>query len=136
MLRLLANEAEDALALADRFAEDTIDRHAMRVMSLHALGREQASGESFGEILRRWPANQYEIASLHAWMGRPDPAFDHLGQAVKQALPQERFGAVNTLIDPRWRPYVADPRWRDFLEATHQTDEDLSRFDVDIAFLR
>jgi adenylate cyclase len=136
LIPLLEGDATRALAVTERMPSNSSDRYAMRAMALHRLERAQDAQDAFETLKRRWPGKTYEIAAVHAWMGEPDQAFSHLHKASTQPTPEDAFGAVNTLIDPRWRPYHGDPRWQAFLEATHQTEHDLAQFELDLTPLK
>ena len=132
-LLLQAEDAETALELVGRFPPGSIEGEQLQVMALADLGRSAEAETELSRLQQDYPDMHYQIAEVYAHLGEWDDAFRHLDQAVTRAAAVDRFGRMNTLIDPRWLPYHDDPRWLDFRGRTGQTEADLKAFDLDIS---
>ena len=84
-----------------------------RILALSALGREAEAQQRLAVFIEQhqsWAA--FPIASIYAWQGDIDTAFNWLEQAY-----QQHSGLLSTiLLEPLLAPLHDDPRWGDLLD--------------------
>jgi tetratricopeptide (TPR) repeat protein len=81
-------------------------------MAQHALGHAEESQRALDALIARAGGTEpYSIASVHAWRGEHDLAFECLERAAAQRHPDLVFAKVdldlrNLRGDPRWKPFL------------------------------
>ena len=106
---------EEALALASRIRGQWL-RLTCTAVAQHGLGRERESKEALDVLIARFPEQAtYQIASVYAWRGEVDRAFEWL----ERAFASHDTGLNMMTVDPLLRGVRGDPRWKPFLEKVH-----------------
>jgi tetratricopeptide (TPR) repeat protein len=100
---------QEALASWEHVADATT-RLALRVIALHALGRELESRDALARLEREHPDALWLIASARARTGDVDGAFEVLDRVVR-----ERRGGFLLKVSVALRPLRGDPRFKDLL---------------------
>jgi adenylate cyclase len=104
---LLEGKASTALEVFEQLP-DEVWRVTGQAMALHTLGHRAAADEALRALTTRFAHNgAYQIATVHAWRGERDAAFDWLERAWRQ----RDGGLVDIKYDPLLRPLRGDPRY-------------------------
>jgi len=129
-LALLADKRDAAAALKEAEAEpDELTRMAAIAMALHGLGRSQEADAALKALVDKFGQDQPEsIASVYAYRGQADAAFEWLDKAV--AI---RDSALATaLTEPLFDPLRDDPRWLPFLRRIGSAPEQLAKIEFKV----
>jgi TolB-like protein len=106
---------EEALALASRMRGKWL-RLTCSAVAQHGLGRERESKEALDVLIAQFPEQAtYQIASVYAWRGEVDRAFEWL----ERAFETHDTGLNMMTVDPLLRGLRADPRWKPLVEKIH-----------------
>jgi hypothetical protein len=89
-------------------------------MAHHDLGHASESQRALDALIARAGGTApYSIASVHAWRGEHDLAFEWLERAAARRHPDLVFAKV----DLNLRNLRADPRWKPFLRRMNLPDD-------------
>jgi tetratricopeptide (TPR) repeat protein len=95
----------------------------------HALGRKAESDAALADLTRDWPRDApYNIASIHAYRGERDLAFEWLDKAVQFKDP----GIADVATNPFLASLHGDPRWLPFLRKIGFAPEQLTAIQLDV----
>ena len=125
---LLKGDAQGALAEIEQETSE-VWRVIGLPMAYHGLGRKADSDAALAALIAKWerdcPSN---IASVYAYRGEADKAFEWLDKAVEYA----DSGLADIVVENLFDKIHADPRWLPFLRKLGKAPEQLSeiRFEV------
>ena len=115
-IELLDHRPAEALAAFRKIASDDFASLGFRTtgiaMAEHSLGHARESLQALDEtIAKAAQVSAYQIASVYAWRGEKDKAFEWLERAYRQ-----RDGGLSQLkTDPLTAPLWSDPRFKAML---------------------
>ncbi len=99
-------------------------------MVYHVLGRKAESDAALAELTRKYPRDgAYNIASVYAFRGESDRAFQWLDRAVEVQDP----GLSQIAVDAPFAPIRFDPRWLPFLRRVGKAPEQLARISFHVS---
>jgi TolB-like protein/Tfp pilus assembly protein PilF len=108
---LLKGDAPAALAQFQQ-VKDPEGRLVGVALAYHALGQKAQSDAALKTLIAKYAkGNPYDIATVYAYRGEPDPAFAWLDKAVQAADPSLSNGMQTDPLlalhnDPRWLPFL------------------------------
>jgi len=112
-LSLLLGKGDAAGALKEFQAEpDELTRTQGLPLALHALGRKAESDAALAALIARQAKEaEFYIATVYAWRGEADQAFEWLDRAVADQDPSLPYLAYEPLLanlhqHPRWLPLL------------------------------
>jgi len=113
--------AQDRLKEAIAVAERTVEIYGRTMRPLTLLARLYAQvgriGDARGmlgeieDLLQGTPALEWGLASVHAYMGELDTAFDHAERAIDRHVPSMLWATRLKTFEPMW----SDPRFGNLL---------------------
>lgn len=118
---VLEGRYDEALALADTLP-DEVDRLEIQAMARHGLGFDAEADAALGSFSRLVSDEPLRLASVHAFRGECDLAFQWLASARfrEELKPWEnpsRHRAWTAQFSPVFEPLHADPRWPVWVES-------------------
>jgi TolB-like protein/Flp pilus assembly protein TadD/predicted Ser/Thr protein kinase len=109
---LLAERKPQQALTVGEGTENPWVRHTCTAMAHHSLGHPRESRAALDALVTtRGKSEQYSIATVHAWRGETDQAFEWLEKALTSPAP----GMDLVKINPALRSLHSDPRWKPFL---------------------
>jgi len=129
-LALLADKRDAAAALKEAEAErDEVSRMVAVAMALHGLGRSKEADAALKAFVDKFGPDQPEsIATVHAYRGQTDAAFEWLDKAVAIRDP----ALASALTEPMLDPLHSDPRWLPFLRRIGYAPEQLAKIEFKV----
>jgi TolB-like protein/cytochrome c-type biogenesis protein CcmH/NrfG len=129
-LALLADNRDAAAALKEAEAEpDEVTRTVAVAMALHGLGRSKEADAALKALVDKFGQDQPEsIATVHAYRGQADAAFEWLDKAVAIRDPQ----LASALTEPMLEPLHDDSRWLPFLRRIGSAPEQLAKIEFKV----
>ena len=129
-LALLAGKRDAADALKEAEAEpDEVTRMVAVAMALHGLGRSKEADTALKALVDKFAQDQpVSIATVYAYRGQTDAAFEWLDKAVVIRDPQ----LTSALTDPMFDPLHDDPRWLPFLRRIGSAPEQLAKIEFKV----
>jgi tetratricopeptide (TPR) repeat protein len=129
-LALLAGKRDAAAALKEAEAEpDDVTRMVAVAMALHGLGRSKEADAALKALVDKFGQDQPEpIATVYAYRGQTDAAFEWLDKAVVIRDPQ----LSSALTDPMFDSLHDDPRWLPFLRRISSAPEQLAKIEFKV----
>jgi len=125
---LLLGRTDEALSAAQALP-DADQRLFLETMCLHALGRRAESDSRLAEFIEKHSENEpVDIASLLAYRGEADRAFEWLDRAFEQDDPS--LFNIATLIE--FKHLHDDPRWLPFLRRIGMAPEQLDAIPFEV----
>ncbi|MFB3078035.1 MAG: hypothetical protein ACE1Y4_08495, partial [Lysobacterales bacterium] len=107
LVLLAQGDAPAALVAIEQETSDVFRLTGMAIVQ-HALGDAGASDAALQELIEKSAASAaYQVASVYAFRGEIDHAFDWL----EQAYDERDSGLTNMLVDPLIANLHDDPRW-------------------------
>jgi TolB-like protein/Flp pilus assembly protein TadD len=125
---LLKGDAQGALA---EIEQETIQVWKMigQPMAYHALGRKVDSDAALAALIAKYGKDApYNIASVYAFRGEADTAFEWLDKAVEYRDPVIAEAVTENLFDK----IHADPRWLPFLRKVGKAPEQLAKIEFKV----
>ena len=122
---------KDAAAALEEFESEAWEpmRLQGRALALHTLGRKEESDAALDALISKYGGDQGElIASVHAWRGDGDAAFEWLERALAAHDP----GLAIALTDRLLGSLHADPRWLSFLRKIGYAPEQLAKIELQV----
>jgi adenylate cyclase len=102
-------EDNPALALAE-VADDTdlLHRDAVTIMARHTMGETEAAARAMDAFIAQYgDYSAYDVATIYAYTGQTEAAFEWLQKAIENSCPE-----LNTMAaDQLFRNLFNDPRW-------------------------
>jgi len=128
-LALLAKH-EPAAALAELELEPSPQWKQIGLpMAYHALGRKAESDAALAKLIaEREKGSAFNIASVLAFRGEPDRAFEWLDKAVAY----RDTGITTVMFDHLLDNLHGDPRWLPFLRKVGKAPEQLAAIKFDV----
>ena len=125
---LLNGDAAAALGEVDQETDEQFRLPAL-AMAYHALGRKVDSDAALAKLIRKYKSTAaYSIATVLAYRGEADDAFDWLEKAA-----QYHDANVGTLpVYPTLANLHSDPRWVPFLRKLGMAPEQLAAIKFDV----
>ena len=106
---------EEVLALASRMRSQVL-RLTCTAVAQHGLGRERESREALDVLIAQFPEQgPYQIATVLAWRGEVERAFEWL----ERAIASHDNGLNMMAFDPLLRGLRGDSRWKPLVEKIH-----------------
>jgi TolB-like protein/predicted Zn-dependent protease len=129
-LALLAGKRDAAAALKEAEAEpDEVTRMVAVAMALHGLGRSKEADAALKALVDKFAQDQpVSIATVYAYRGQTDAAFEWLDKAVVIRDPQ----LSSALTEPMFDPLHDDPRWLPFLRRISSAPEQLAKLEFKV----
>jgi TolB-like protein/Flp pilus assembly protein TadD len=126
VVMLLKGDAPAALAEVEQEKSD-----AYRLIGLpmvyHALGRKTESDAALASLIAKFEKDaSYNIASVYAYRGEADKAFEWLDKAVQYQDPGLSQMVAENLLDN----IHSDPRWQPFLRKLDRAPEQLAKIQL------
>jgi len=127
---VLLQKGDARAALAEMLLEtDEQWRLSGLSMTYHALGRKGESDTALAELVRKYEKTaSYSIATVLAYRGERDRAFQWLDKAFQSNSPQ--LGSV--ALYPPFENLHSDPRWLPFLRKLGMAPEQLAAIKFDV----
>ena len=127
---LLLGKHDAAGALKEFEAEpDELTRMQGHALALHALGRTKEADATLQAFVGKYGKEQPEtVATLHAWRGNLDAAFDWMDKAV--AIHDVQLGVL--VSEPLLDSMRSDPRWLPLLRQLGYAPEQLAKIDLKV----
>jgi TolB-like protein/Tfp pilus assembly protein PilF len=125
---LLKGDAQGALA---EIEQEPVQVWKMigQSMAYHALGRKADSDAALAALIAKYEKDEpYHIASVYAYRGEADKAFEWLDKAVAYRNPVIAEAVTENLFDK----IHADPRWLMFLRKVGKAPEQLAKIDFKV----
>jgi hypothetical protein len=98
-------------------------------LALYTLGRADDANAALQALVEKYGAEQPAlIATVHAWRGAVDPAFESLEKAVMIHDPS--VGSV--LVEPLFDSLHGDARWLPFLREIGYAPEQLAKIEFKV----
>jgi len=115
--RILLAQGRPQQALAEMQQETDEDLKLVgEALAYHSLGRSQDSDSALQKLIATGPQEEaYQIASVYAFRGESDKAFEWLDRAYRQRDVSMMF----VKIDPLLKSLRQDPRYADLLKKMH-----------------
>ena len=112
LVYLVQGRFEDALRMiADEIVP--LAKLSLTAMIEHSLGYRERSDEALAALIGGHHENgKYMVASVYAWRGEPEPAFEWLERAYASREPS----IAGMLDDPLLANLAPDPRWQAMLK--------------------
>lgn len=125
---ILLLKGEPAAALAEfEQMEDEEDGTRAATLALYDLGRQEEFEATFAEVRERWGGYALGIATVYAYTGEIDLAFEWLDRLL------DRGGRpLGIAYDPFFSELRADPRWPGVLERMGVSPEQLEALDFQV----
>jgi len=126
--RLHAGDPEAALAEIRR---ESSDPHRLETLSRvhHALGHDAESDDALTELAERFETEwSYNVATVFAFRGEADRAFEWLDKAVQYHDP----GLSEIPLESSFANIQDDPRWLPFLENIGKSPEQLAAIEFEV----
>lgn len=118
---LLNEQPELALETAGQIPGEFYESY-VSAMAFHFLGRRADSDAALARMLDLSSrANAFYVASVHAWRGETDRAFEWLQRALREGQP-----TLGIRTDPFLRNLHDDPRWNALLEQIGLSDDQVA----------
>jgi len=128
MALLLQGDASGALAEIERETSEFWRMIALPE-AYHALGRHADSDAALTALIESYESDaSYNIASIYAYRGEADLAFEWLDKAIQYEDP----GLSEIVIDDLFVPVRSDPRWLPLLRRLGKAPEQLEKIDFDV----
>jgi TolB-like protein/DNA-binding winged helix-turn-helix (wHTH) protein/cytochrome c-type biogenesis protein CcmH/NrfG len=109
---IMQGRPQDALAEFDRVPLESL-RTVVYAIAYYALGRKKESDAALRELIAKYHASDaYGVASVYAFRGQSDGAFEWLDRAYVQ----RDGGLIATKVDPLLKSLHNDPRFAAFLK--------------------
>ena len=125
---LLKGDAKGALA---EIEQETSEIYKMigLPMAYHALGRKADSDAALAALIAKYEKDApYNIASVYAYRGEADKAFEWLDKAVEYG----DGGLGEIVTDNLFDKIRADPRWLPFLRKVGKAPEQLAKIEFKV----
>jgi tetratricopeptide (TPR) repeat protein len=90
------------------------------------------SATSGGDFHARWPNAKLEVATVYAWTGEIDHAFELLDEMLRASTHPHLATIFGGPYDPMLKNLKADPRWQLYLENIGRSSRLLARYDFKI----
>jgi TolB-like protein/DNA-binding winged helix-turn-helix (wHTH) protein len=110
-LELSENRLEQALLMFQQ-TEDEADRLAGQAKAEYSLGHFDASRSALNQLIAKHGMDVWAIATVYAWRGEKDQAFEWAGRAYVQ----RDTGFTWIKIDSNFRNLRGDPRYKALLK--------------------
>ena len=118
ILLILKGKPAAALAVLNRSTSEFL-RLTGAAVAYHSLGHAKESQQALDALISRYGHSAaYQIASVHAWRGENDRAF----QWLERARTQRDAGLTMLQADPMLRGLRGDPRYAAFLREMNLPD--------------
>jgi TolB-like protein/lipoprotein NlpI len=128
MAYLMKGEPESAMEAIEQ-EEYEEGRDTMRAMVLYSLAHEAEFEEALQLMISRWSEESPgRVASVYAWSGQLDDAFEWLDKAI--AINDSNL--VRAPVDPTLANLHVDPRWMSFLERIGKSPEQLAAIEFKV----
>jgi tetratricopeptide (TPR) repeat protein len=129
-LAMLLGRHDAAGALKEFEAEpDEPSRMQGVALALYTLGRADDANAALQALVEKYGAEQPAlIATVHAWRGAADPAFEWLEKAV--AIHDPSVGSA--LVEPLFDSLHGDARWLPFLRKIGYAPEQLAKIEFKV----
>jgi adenylate cyclase len=126
---LLVGDTEKAMALFDKELVD-VKRELGQIMALYDLGRLDEFEQRFS-VFREAQTDPEAVASIYAWVGDNDRAFEWLDIAV------EVRGArvLGDIYAPLYQKIQSDPRWHELRVRNRYFDEPVESIEFDLSLI-
>jgi len=127
---LLKGDPAAALTEFEQMPESEPHRGAGIALALHDLGRTAESEETFRRLRER-QGNQgpLAVATVYAYLGEADPAFEWL----ERALPVEQSRMLTGVgFNPIYQKLRTDSRWEGYLEKRGVSSAQIAALDFDL----
>ncbi|HEX9800464.1 MAG TPA: protein kinase [Thermoanaerobaculia bacterium] len=125
---LLKGDAVAALAEIERETSEAW-RMSGLPMAYHALGRKPDSDATLAALIAKHGKDAaYGVATVHAFRGETDRAFEWLDNAVEYGDPNLALIVVDNLLDN----IRSDPRWLPFLRKIGKAPEQLAKIEFEV----
>jgi hypothetical protein len=112
MFLLYQEQAESGLPLIERGKDDFWVTMGVG-MAQHSLGNDELSNIALERLTREYGHfGAFQVATVHAWRGEADQAFEWLDTAYEQ----KDGGFTAILVDPSFNTLHSDPRWARLLD--------------------
>jgi tetratricopeptide (TPR) repeat protein len=109
---IMQGRPQDALPEIERVRPDSL-RGVLHAIAYCALGRKKESDAALRELIAKYHASDaYGVASVYAFRGQSDGAFEWLDRAYVQ----RDGGLIATKVDPLLKSLRNDPRFAAFLK--------------------
>jgi hypothetical protein len=123
-LALLLGKGDAASALQEMQAEpDELGRLQGLAITLYTLQRKAESDAALVALSAPEQDSAFFVATVYAWRGENDRAFEWLNKAVTNQDPNVATAPLEPLLDQ----LHADPRWLPFLRGIGKTPEQLAK---------
>ncbi|MBZ0113659.1 MAG: hypothetical protein K8J08_14435 [Thermoanaerobaculia bacterium] len=124
---LLQGNASAALAESQKEPNEPFRLNAL-ALAYHATGRGVESDAALAEMIEKYEKiSTYNIASILAFRGEADRAFEWLDKAVEY-----RDGGLQMIEEPLFDKIHDDPRWLPFLRRIGRAPEQLAAIELDV----
>ena len=125
---LLKGDAQGALAEIEQETNDAWKMIGLP-MAYHALGRKADSDAALAALIARYEKDApYSIASVYAYRGEADKAFEWLDKAIEYGDP----GLGEIVTENLFDKIHADPRWLPFLRKVGKAPEQLAKIEFKV----
>jgi len=125
---LLKGDAPAGLAEVEQETSDFLKRIGLP-LAYYALGRKADSDAALAALIAKYEKDgPYNIASVYAFRGEADKAFEWLDKAVEYGDPGLSEIVAETLFDK----IRADPRWVPFLRKIGKAPEQLAKIEFKV----
>ncbi|HET8946323.1 MAG TPA: tetratricopeptide repeat protein, partial [Candidatus Polarisedimenticolia bacterium] len=115
----------DAAGARAEMQQETSEPHRMQGLPIadFALGRKAASDQGLAAFIAKYEKDwSYNIATMYAFRGEDDRAFEWLDKALRYADP----GLIDSVTDRLLDPIRSDPRWLPLLRRIGRAPEQLA----------
>ena len=125
---LLKGDAQGALAEIEQETSEVWKMIGLP-MAYHALGRKADSDAALAALIAKYEKDaSYNIASVYAYRGEADKAFEWLDKAVEYGDP----GLAEIVTENLFDKIHADPRWLPFLRKIGKAPEQLAKIEFKV----
>ena len=125
---LLKGDAQGALAQIEQETSEVFKMIGLP-MAYYALGRKADSDAALAGLIAKWEKDApYNIASVYAYRGEADKAFEWLDKAVEYG----DTGLGEIVMENLFDKIHADPRWLAFLRKVGKAPEQLAKIEFKV----
>ncbi len=125
---LLKGDAQGALAQIEQETSEVFKMIGLP-MAYYALGRKADSDAALAALIAKWEKDApYNIASVYAYRGEADKAFEWLDKAVEYV----DTGLGEIVMENLFDKIHADPRWLAFLRKVGKAPEQLAKIEFKV----
>ena len=125
---LFGGDPEPLLAFLE--SEPTQDRQDLTMLSvaLHSAGRIAESDDVLANLIENYgEQSPFDVATVHAWKGNADAAFEWL----EVAMGRDMLLVLGNVTNPLFEPIRSDSRWEDLLRRVQRHPDQLATLSFD-----